>query len=159
MIRLKKRESIKELPMIKINYEINIGMNIHISDDLNYKISLSSYDPLIIDVDEEGRPRLMEILWPLDRWEKKILTPPLKYKKERVFLEENDFEDLIFRSNNEKSILHITVKTSKRPQEHIQIADKIILDISKDNYLVGVWITDIPKELWRKQIIDLTTCS
>jgi hypothetical protein len=113
--------------------------------------NLSSLFPVLIDLYEDGSIRDLEVLVRhVKHYVDSGLEAPKQCKVGRVVvLEENavaQLPDVWFSSDH--SLFYVqAIRTPTTPVRHIQVADHVIVDITTDNMVAGLWLLDLPPEV------------
>jgi hypothetical protein len=107
--------------------------------------------PVLIDLYEDGSIRELEVLI---RHVKHYVDTELEAPKQRqvgriVVLEENavaQLPDVWF--NSAHSLFYVqAIRGPESLVRHIQVADHVIVDITTDNMVAGLWLLDLPPEV------------
>jgi hypothetical protein len=107
--------------------------------------------PVIIDLYRDGSIRQLEIhIQAL----KHCIDPELRVPRDRqpgqvIVLHEDTpphLADLWFDSDH--SLFYVqAIRNPERPVHHVQIADHVVVDITADNMIAGLWLLDLPPEV------------
>lgn len=114
--------------------------------------SIGGLYPVNIDLFDDGSLMNLEIfLKTSPSYEKKGLETPSSTQNAQLIIIEDDVETTlpIFWINRQQQLLFVeAIRKPKVPIEHIQIAEQITADIDSDSNLAGLWLVNLPPEVF-----------
>jgi uncharacterized protein YuzE len=105
-------------------------------------------EPVAFSLTENGRISQIELITKESEWKKSNIEKPEEVKRGSLIFENADFDKLdaeelsqvVF--NPKKSLIYIKFK-NKKTTLNVKIADNLSIDLSADDLIAGIWISNI----------------